>query len=111
MMGVSGAVVALLSIVVFAIVAMSARGIGSRSRTVGLLVPYVHRSEKAWTSGHRAALISVAPACLLSLSCGIGSMIFSDAKLAGLGWSIWCGGLVIGALLAMVTARSVSPNR
>jgi hypothetical protein len=90
------------------LVALSALGVGSHSKIIGLHVPFIRESETTWIRSHRAALYLIAPACLLSFTCAIVGMKADYPTLARLGWLIWISGPAAGALLASATAKSLS---
>lgn len=87
------------SLVLVVLVLCGSLGIGASSRTIGIHVPYIHRSREAWISGHRAAAFVIIPA-------GVGAIVFSSS--AGLGWSVLVGGLLLGGAAATIAARRVS---
>ena len=80
------------------VVLMAANGVGSRTRIVGLHIPYIERTEQTWIDGHRAARIVMAPTAALAALLGTLRLIYGadGAFLSGIGWTICLAGFVIG---------------
>ena len=100
--------VALASIVVAVVAALTAVGRLRRNSVAGIRIPSLYASEVAWRTGHRAAVTPTAAAAVICVVLAIAVLADSDFTVAGpiLETAVLVIGVLAGTTLASRAART-----